>query len=102
MRGVTRDNIVKKGSNYNVSFKANRGYEIDSLTLEADGKSAYSTPNTNTVFVGQNAYRVSGNSDACSVYLTDLQSSISIYAESTYDKDHLTVDTSCRQRCPHS
>ena len=90
---VTRD-IVKKGSNYNVSFKANRGYEIDSLTLEADGKSAYSTPNTNTVFVGQNAYRVSGNSDACSVYLTDLQSSISIYAESTYDKDHLTVDTS--------
>ena len=45
---ISRD-IVKKGSNYTVSFSAKRGYTIDALTLEADGKTAYSTPNTNTV-----------------------------------------------------
>lgn len=90
---ISRD-IVKKGTNYNVSFNADRGYEIDSLTLKSDGKSAYTTPNSNTVFVGQNAYRVSGNSDKCSVYLTDLQSDISIEAESSYDTDHLLVETS--------
>lgn len=90
---ISRD-IVKKGSNYTVSFSAKRGYTIDALTLEADGKTAYSTPNTNTVFVGSNAYRVSGNSDGCTVYLTDLQSNITVSAESSYDTDHLTVDTS--------
>ena len=41
-----------------------------------------------------NAYRVSGNSDGCTVYLTDLQSNITVSAESSYDTDHLTVDTS--------
>lgn len=90
---ISRD-IVKKGSNYTVSFSAKRGYMVDALTLEADGKTAYSTPNTNTVFVGSNAYRVSGNSDGCTIYLTDLQSNITISAESSYDTDHLTVDTS--------
>lgn len=90
---ISRD-IVKKGSNYTVSFSARRGYTVDALTLEADGKTAYSTPNTNTVFVGANAYRVSGNSDGCTVYLTDLQSNITVSAESSYDTDHLTVDTS--------
>ncbi len=90
---ISRD-IVKKGSNYTVSFSAKRGYMIDALTLEANGKTAYSTPNTNTVFVCSNAYRVSGNSDGCTVYLTDLQSNITVSAESSYDTDHLTVDTS--------
>ena len=90
---VSKD-IVKKGSNYTVSFSANRGYAIDALTLEADGKTAYSTPNTNTVFVGTNAYRVSGNDSACTVYLTDLQSDITVSAESVYDSDHLLVETS--------
>ena len=90
---ISRD-IVKKGSNFcNVSFSAKRGYTVDALTLSADGKTAYSTPNTDTVFVGTNAYRVSGNSDGCTVYLTDLQSDITISAESSYDTDHLTVDT---------
>lgn len=96
-RGLSSDisrDIVKKGSNYNVSFSAKRGYTVDALTLSADGKTAYSTPNTNTVFVGTNAYRVSGNSDGCTVYLTDLQSNITVSAESSYDTDHLTVDTS--------
>ena len=90
---VSKD-IVKKGSNYTVSFSASRGYVIDALTLEADGKTAYSTPNTNTVFVGTNAYRVSGNDSACTVYLTDLQSNITVSAESVYDSDNLLVTTS--------
>ena len=37
---------------------------------------------------------MSGNSDGCTVYLTDLQSNITVSAESSYDTDHLTVDTS--------
>ena len=90
---VSKD-IVKKGSNYTVSFSANRGYAIDALTLEADGKTAYSTPNTNTVFIGTNAYRVSGNNSGCTVYLTDLQSNITVSAESVYDSDNLLVETS--------
>ena len=90
---VSKD-IVKKGSNYTVSFSANRGYAIDALTLEADGKTAYSTPNTNTVFIGTNAYRVSGNDSGCTVYLTDLQSNITVSAESVYDSDNLLVTTS--------
>lgn len=90
---VTRD-IVKKGTDYTVSFSADRGYAIDALTLEAGGKTAYSTPNTNTVFVGKNAYRVTGNDAACTVYLTDLQDNIIIGAESTYDSDHLPIHTS--------
>lgn len=90
---VSKD-IVKKGSNYTVSFSANRGYAIDTLTLEADGKTAYSTPNTNTVFIGTNAYRVSGNNSGCTVYLTDLQSNITVSAESVYDSDNLLVETS--------
>ena len=90
---VSKD-IVKKGSNYTVSFSANRGYAIDALTLEADGKTAYSTPNTNTVFIGTNAYRVSGNDSGCTVYLTDLQSNITVSAESVYDSDNLLVETS--------
>lgn len=98
---ISRD-IVKKGSNYTVSFSAKRGYTIDALTLEADGKTAYSTPNTNTVFVGSNAYRVSGNSDGCTVYLTDLQSNITVSAESSYDTDHLTVDTSAGPALRHA
>ena len=96
-RGISSEaarDIVKKGSNYTVSFSANRGYAIDALTLEADGKTAYSTPNTNTVFVGTNAYRVSGNASGCTVYLTDLQSDITVSAESSYDSDHLLVETS--------
>ena len=90
---VSKD-MVKKGSNYTVSFSANRGYAIDALTLEADGKTAYSTPNTNTVFIGTNAYRVSGNNSGCTVYLTDLQSNITVSAESVYDSDNLLVETS--------
>ena len=90
---VSKD-IVKKGSNYTVSFSANRGYAVDALTLEADGKTAYSTPNTNTVFIGTNAYRVSGNDSGCTVYLTDLQSNITVSAESVYDSDNLLVETS--------
>ncbi|MGO5027799.1 S-layer homology domain-containing protein [Candidatus Agathobaculum pullicola] len=96
-RGISSEvskDIVKKGSNYTVSFSANRGYAIDALTLEADGKTAYSTPNTNTVFVGTNAYRVSGSGSACTVYLTDLQSNITVSAESVYDSDNLLVTTS--------
>lgn len=96
-RGISSEvakDIVKKGSNYTVSFSTSRGYAIDALTLEADGKTAYSTPNTNTVFVGTNAYRVSGNDSACTVYLTDLQGNITVSAESTYDSDHLLVETS--------
>ena len=96
-RGISSEvskDIVKKGSNYTVSFSANRGYAIDALTLEADGKTAYSTPNTNTVFIGTNAYRVSGNDSGCTVYLTDLQSNITVSAESVYDSDNLLVETS--------
>ena len=96
-RGISSEvskDIVKKGSNYTVSFSANRGYAIDALTLEADGKTAYSTPNTNTVFIGTNAYRVSGNDSGCTVYLTDLQSNITVSAESVYDSDNLLVTTS--------
>ena len=96
-RGISSEvskDIVKKGSNYSVSFSANRGYAIDALTLEADGKTAYSTPNTNTVFIGTNAYRVSGNDSGCTVYLTDLQSNITVSAESVYDSDNLLVTTS--------
>lgn len=96
-RGISSEvskDIVKKGSNYSVSFSANRGYVIDALTLEADGKTAYSTPNTNTVFIGTNAYRVSGNDSVCTVYLTDLQSNITVSAESVYDSDNLLVTTS--------
>ena len=96
-RGISSEvskDIVKKGSNYTVSFSANRGYAIDALTLEADGKTAYSTPNTNTVFIGTNAYRVSGNNSGCTVYLTDLQSNITVSAESVYDSDNLLVETS--------
>ena len=33
---ISRD-IVKKGSNYTVSFSARRGYTVDALTLSADG-----------------------------------------------------------------
>lgn len=54
----------------------------------------YSTPNTNTVFIGTNAYRVSGNDSGCTVYLTDLQSNITVSAESVYDSDNLLVTTS--------
>lgn len=96
-RGISSEvskDIVKKGSNYTVSFSANRGYAIDALTLEADGKTAYSTPNTNTVFIGTNAYRVSGNDSGCTVYLTDLQSNITVSAGSVYDSDNLLVTTS--------
>lgn len=96
-RGISSEvskDIVKKGSNYTVSFSANRGYAIDALTLEADGKTACSTPNTNTVFIGTNAYRVSGNDSGCTVYLTDLQSNITVSAESVYDSDNLLVTTS--------
>ena len=77
-----------------MSFTADRGYAIDALILEADEKTAYSTPNTNTVFVGTNAYRVAGNDSGCTVYLTDLQSDITVSAESSYDSDHLLVETS--------
>lgn len=90
---VTRD-IVKKGTDYTVSFSADRGYAIDALTFESDGKTAYSTPNTNTVFIGTNAYRVSGSGSACTVYLTDLQGDITVSAESVYDSDNLLVETS--------
>lgn len=90
---ISKD-IVQKGSDYTVSFTADRGYAIDALILEADEKTAYSTPNTNTVFVGTNAYRVSGNDSGCTVYLTDLQSDITVSAESSYDSDHLLVETS--------
>ena len=96
-RGISSEvskDIITKGSNYTVSFSANRGYAIDALTLEADGKTAYSTPNTNTVFIGTNAYRVSGNNSGCTVYLTDLQSNITVSAESVYDSDNLLVETS--------
>lgn len=96
-RGISSEvskDIITKGSNYTVSFSANRGYAIDALTLEADGKTAYSTPNTNTVFIGTNAYRVSGNDSGCTVYLTDLQSNITVSAESVYDSDNLLVETS--------
>ena len=86
--------IVKKGSSFTASFSAERGYVIDTLTLEADGQIAYSTPNTNTVFVGKNAYRISGNADSCTVYLTDLQSNITVTAESEYDSEQLLVETS--------
>lgn len=96
-RGVSSEvskDIVKKGSDYTVSFTAGRGYSIDGLTLEAEGKTAYSTPGTNTVFVGTNAYHITGNHHACTVYLTDLQSDITVRADGSYDSNNLLVETS--------
>lgn len=95
--GVSSDTskvYVKKGENQTVSFTSRKGYVIDSLTLTADGKTAYTTPNSTMVFVGANAYRVTGDESACTLYLTDLQSDIAIHAESEYDTDHIIVETS--------
>lgn len=95
--GITTEQtrtILAKGSNCNITLLARAGYRIDTVELEEGGRTVQSSPYTNTVLVGQNAYRIIGKESKCTLYLTDLQHDVTVTARSVFDTEAIVVETS--------